>query len=56
MARQWRIGYVGAIYHVLSQGNGGHEIFRSNDDRQLLLDPLKAVVERFIIKVHAYVL
>jgi REP element-mobilizing transposase RayT len=56
MARQWRIEYTGAIYHVLSRGNGGQEIFRSNDDRQLFLDLLGELVERFNIEVHAYVL
>jgi REP element-mobilizing transposase RayT len=56
MARQWRIEYAGAIYHVLSRGNGGQEIFRSKDDRHLFLDLLGELVERFNIEVHAYVL
>lgn len=56
MARQWRIEYAGAIYHVLSRGNSGQEIFRSKDDRQLFLDLLAKLVERFDIEVHAYVL
>ena len=56
MARQWRIEYAGAIYHVLSRGNGGQKIFRSEDDRHLFLDLLVKLVERFDIEVHAYVL
>lgn len=56
MARQWRIEYTGAIYHVLSRGNGGQEIFRSKHDRHLFLDLLGKLVERFDIEVHAYVL
>lgn len=56
MARQWRIEYAGAIYHVLSRGNGGQDIFRSNDDRHLFLDLLEKLVERFNIEVHGYVL
>lgn len=56
MARQWRIEYAGAIYHVLSRGNGGQEIFRSKDDLHLFLHLLGELVERFNIEVHAYVL
>lgn len=56
MARQWRIEYPGAVYHVLSRGNGRQEIFRSNDDRNLFLDLVRALTERYAIKVHAYVL
>jgi putative transposase len=56
MTRQWRIEYAGAIYHVLSRGNGGQDIFRSEDDRYLFLDLLGELVERFDIDVHAYVL
>jgi putative transposase len=56
MARQWRIEYAGAIYHVLSRGNGGQNIFRSKEDRHMYLDLLGELVERFNIEVHAYVL
>lgn len=56
MARQWRIEYAGAIYHVLSRGNGGQEIFHSKNDCLLFLDLLGQMVERFNIEVHAYVL
>jgi putative transposase len=56
MARQWRIEYAGAIYHVWSRGNGGQDIFCSKEDRLLFLDLLGELVERFNIEVHAYVL
>lgn len=56
MARQLRIEYAGAIYHVLSRGNGGQDIFRSNDDRYLFLDLLGKLAVRFNIEVHGYVL
>ncbi len=56
MARQWRIEYPGALYHVLSRGNARQEIFVTDDDRSLFLDLLKEVSERFRIEVHAYVL
>jgi putative transposase len=56
MARQWRIEFSGAIYHVMSRGNAGQDIFRTDQDRQLFLDLLEELVERFNIEVHAYVL
>ena len=56
MARQWRIEYSGALYHILSRGNGGRDIFLSDDDRYLFLSLLEALSERFDIEVFAYVL
>lgn len=56
MARQWRIEFPGAIYHVLSRGNGRQDIFRSDDDRRLFLELIGQVNDRFDIEVHAYVL
>ena len=56
MSRQWRIEYPGAIYHVMSRGNGGQAIFRSKDDRHTFLGLLEEVTERFAIEVHGYVL
>ncbi len=56
MARQWRIEFAGALYHVLSRGNGGQNIFESDDDRQIFLELLAELVERFNVQVHAYVL
>ena len=38
MARQWRIEYPGALYHVLSRGNNRQDIFESDDDRTLFLE------------------
>ncbi len=56
MARQWRIGFSGALYHVFSRGNGGQDIFFSDDDRQLFLTILAELSERFNVDVFAYVL
>jgi REP-associated tyrosine transposase len=56
MARQWRIEYPGALYHVLSRGNGGQDIFLSDDDRHLFLGLLEVLTERFHIEIYAYVL
>jgi len=56
MARQWRIEYPGALYHVLSRGNGRQAIFLTDGDRDLFLDLLQELSERFTIEVYAYVL
>jgi putative transposase len=56
MARQWRIEYPGALYHVSSQGNGRQDIFLSDQDRRYFLDLLEECCARFNIEVHAYVL
>jgi REP-associated tyrosine transposase len=56
MARQWRIEYSGALYHVLSRGNGRQDIFITDEDRHLFLNLLKELTERFCIDVYAYVL
>ena len=56
MARQWRIEYPGALYHILSRGNGRRDIFLSDDDRVLFLELIQEFSERFGIEVYAYVL
>ena len=56
MARQWRIEYPGALYHVLSRGNGRQDIFLSDKDRHLFLELVQEFSERFQIEVYAYVM
>jgi REP element-mobilizing transposase RayT len=56
MARQLRIEYPGAIYHVLSRGNGGQAVFLSDQDRHNFLLLLQEVTERYAIDIFAYVL
>ena len=56
MARQWRIEYPGALYHVLSRGNGRQDIFLSDSDRHLFLSLLDEMSQRFDIEIFAYVL
>jgi len=56
MARQWRIQYPSAIYHVMSRGNGGQATFLSDQDRFIFLSLLESMVERFNIEIHAFVL
>ncbi len=56
MARQWRIEYPGALYHVLSRGNGRQDIFLTDDDRALFIELIQELSDRFNIEVYAYVL
>ena len=56
MARQWRIEYEGAFYHVLSRGIEQRDIFYDNADRQNFLNILGSMSERFNIDIYAYVL
>ncbi len=55
MGRAWRIEYPGAIYHLLSRGNAGQEIFLSEKDRRLFSDTIAEFAERFEIDIFAYV-
>ncbi len=56
MARQWRIEYPGAIYHVLSRGNNRQKVFMTDDDRHCFFDLLETLSSRFHINIYAYVL
>jgi putative transposase len=56
MARPLRIEYDGALYHVTSRGNDRKAIFKDDNDRELFLDTLAKVAERFHWICHAYCL
>lgn len=56
MSRAWRIEYEGALYHLLSRGNEGKDIFEDNRDYIVFLDTVGEMSERFNISVYAYVL
>ena len=56
MARQWRIEFPGAFYHVISRGNVGQDIFLRDRDRRLFLELLGKMSVRFRIEMHAYML
>jgi putative transposase len=56
MARPLRIEYDGALYHVTSRGNERKPIFKDAADRELFLDTLFQVTERFNWLCHAYCL
>ena len=49
-----RIQFAGACYLVRLQGNNGHSLFLSNQDRRQFLAMLKQQKERHGLKVYAY--
>jgi len=56
MARQLRIEYEGAIYHLLSRGDRREEIFRDDLDRKAFLETLAKTCQKSGWQVHAYCL
>ena len=56
MARNPRIEFPGAAYHVMSRGNRGADIFIDDDDRRLFLDTLAESAGSTAWQIHAYVL
>lgn len=56
MARQVRLEFPGAFYHVISRGEKRQDIFLENDDRFRFIEKLEETFDKFKIKVHCYVL
>jgi putative transposase len=56
MTRPLRIEYPGAVYHVTSRGNARNKIFSDDQDREIFLSILGAVVKRYNWLCHAYCL
>jgi len=56
MARQIRIEYPGAFYHVFSRGNQKQPIFLNDEDRHFFLKCLREAHEKFGVVIHAYCL
>ena len=56
MARQVRIEYPGAFYHVFSRGNQKQPIFLTDEDRYFFLKCLRDAHEKFGMIVHAWCL
>jgi len=53
MARQIRIEYPGAIYHITSQGNAQQPIFETKADRYHFLSILEQGCKRYQWSVYA---
>ena len=56
MARPLRIERIGAWYHLTGRGNERRAIFRDDRDREHFCQLLAEMVERFGIRLHAFVL
>jgi len=56
MARQVRIEFPGAFYHVMCRGDHQEEIFRDDKDRKRFLETLGEACGKTGWRVHAYVL
>jgi REP element-mobilizing transposase RayT len=56
MARQLRIEFNGAFYHITSRGNLRDRIFFEDKDRERFLEILKRTKERYSYLLHAYAL
>lgn len=56
MARQLRIEFEGAFYHVTSRGNLKEKVFFEDKDREKFLEILRRTKERYGYLLHAYVL
>ena len=56
MARQLRVEYTGAIYHVINRGDRRERIFRDAADQRRFVESLGEVCAKTGWPVHAYVL
>jgi len=56
MARKMRVEYEGAIYHIVSRGNGKQDIYRDVHDRKTFLKALEETCEKTGWRIHAYCL
>ena len=56
MARQLRIEFNGAFYHITSRGNLKEKVFFEDKDREVFLEILKKTKERYGFILHAYAL
>ena len=56
MARPLRIEYDGALYNVTSRGNERKLVFKDDTDRNIFLDTLHKVTQRYNWLCHAYCL
>jgi putative transposase len=56
MPRKPRIHLPGGFYHVMLRGNGGQDIFFTNEDREKFYDLLEEGTKRYDYFVHAFCL
>jgi putative transposase len=56
MARQPRIEYEGAIYHIIARGNNRERIFKTIQDYELFCTVIDEAVGRFQLEIYSYCL
>src|SRR2546425_11733305 len=56
MARPLRLAFAGGVYHVTARGNERKAIVRDDVDRARFVDTLAAMVDRYRVRCHAWVL
>jgi len=56
MARQLRIEFPGAIYHVTVRSNGKEDLFKTDGDRKYLLSRMGEEVDRCRVRVYLFCL
>lgn len=56
MARQLRVSFPGAIYHIISRGNKRQPIFLCDADRLIFLDILESIIKHYNWICHSYCL
>jgi len=56
MARQLRVEYPGAIYHVTVRSNGKEGLFKTDGDRKYLLTRMGEAAERYQVRIYLFCL
>lgn len=56
MSRPLRISYPGACYHVMNRGLARNAIFFNNSHREIFLELLFEIYNRYQVEIHAYCL
>ena len=56
MARPLRIQFSGAYYHIMCRGNAKQQIFHTEYDRHKFISLLVESLERYSVRLHAYIL
>jgi REP element-mobilizing transposase RayT len=56
MARQLRIEYEGAIYHIISRGNREEDIFTKESDKIKFIEKMVETIKKYKLQLYCYVL
>ncbi len=56
MSRPLRVEYPGAIYHVVSRGNGRLWLFKHDDAYSTFLDVLEEYLKKYYVVIHNFVI